>query len=77
MLLEKNVKILIFFTKLIFNLLIKYLALKVEDQLKLVSNEMKISNGSDARHIKIVITEAYDSFVAIQHIRADFAKGSR
>lgn len=43
----------------------------------MVSNELRVTNGSDVRHIKIIITEAYDSFVAIQHVRVDFAKGPR
>ncbi len=39
-----------------------------------LTNELKIQNGQGTRHLKIVIDDAYDSFVAIQHIRADFAK---
>lgn len=75
--LEKNVFLFYFnsLTTLNFNLVLK--ALKVEDQLKMLTNELKVTNGNDARHVKFVITEAYDSFVAIQHIRIDYAKGSR
>jgi hypothetical protein len=51
--------------------------MKIEDSIRFVTSELKVSNGSDARHIKFVITDAYDSFVAIQHIKVDFAKGSR
>ena len=39
-----------------------------------LTNELKIKNGEKTRHIKLVIDEAYDSFIAIQHVRADFAK---
>ena len=52
-------------------------SLKMEDNLKFVTSELKVTNGSDARHIKFVITDAFDSFIAIQHIKVDYAKGSR
>jgi len=39
-----------------------------------LTNELKITNGGGTRHIKIVIEEGYDSFVALQHVRVDFAK---
>jgi hypothetical protein len=40
--------------------------------------EFKLDKGPvEAHHLKLVITEAFDSFVGIQHIRAEFAKGSR
>ena len=51
--------------------------MKIEENIRFVTSELKVSNGSDARHLKFIITDAYDSFVAIQHIKVDYAKGSR
>ena len=51
-------------------------ALKNEEK-KLQSAELPIVRGVDARHIKIVIADAYDSFAAIQHIKLEYTKGSR
>ena len=47
------------------------------DNLKMETNEVKLTNGSDTRHLKISIDEAYDSFIAIQHINVEFTKRSR
>ena len=55
-------------------------ALKMEEKSiinSFLTNELKIKNGEKTRHIKLVIDEAYDSFIAIQHVRADFAKWIR
>ena len=41
------------------------------------SAELPIVRGVDARHIKFVIADAYDSFAAIQHIKLEYTKGSR
>lgn len=39
--------------------------------------DISLSRAVDAKHLKIIITEAYDSFTTIQHIRAEFSRGSR
>lgn len=74
---EKS-KIIVALNKfLMFYIMIYFEDLKMEDNLRFSTSELKIGNGSDARHIKFVITDAYDSFAAIQHIKVDYAKGSR
>ena len=59
------------------NYLKYFQVLKMEENLRFSTSELKIGNGSDARHVKFIITDAYDSFIAIQHIKVDYAKGSR
>lgn len=39
--------------------------------------EFELGKGTELRHLKFTITEAYDSFVAIQNIWATLGKGSR
>ena len=57
-------------------LILKNKALKNEEK-KMHSAEIPIVRGVDARHIKFVIADAYDSFAAIQHIKLEYTKGSR
>jgi hypothetical protein len=47
--------------------------LKNEDR-GLQSAEIPVVKGVDAKHIKFIISEAYDSFATIQHIKIEFAK---
>jgi hypothetical protein len=47
------------------------------DNLKMESNEVKVTNGNETRHLKISIDEAYDSFIAVQHMNVEFTKRSR
>jgi hypothetical protein len=47
--------------------------LKNEDR-GLQSAEIPIVKGVEAKHVKFIISEAYDSFAAIQHIKIEFAK---
>jgi hypothetical protein len=41
----------------------------------LQSAEIPIVKGVEARHIKFIISDAYDSFAAIQHVKVELAKG--
>ena len=48
--------------------------MKNEDQ-RLQNIEFKLGKGSvEASHLKFIVTDAYDSFIGIQHIRAEFAR---
>jgi hypothetical protein len=48
-----------------------------EDQ-KLQQIDFKLGKGAvEAHHLKFVITDSYDSFVGIQHIRAELARDNR
>jgi hypothetical protein len=39
--------------------------------------EIPLNKRFEARHVRFVVTESYDSFIAIQHIKMELAKGSR
>ncbi|CAF0728946.1 unnamed protein product [Brachionus calyciflorus] len=48
-----------------------------DENKKLQVGQYDLGKGVEARHLKFIISEAYDSFIAVQHIKCVFAKGSR
>lgn len=53
---------------ILFDLELKY------DDNKFSQVDFKLNKGFEAHHLKFIISEAYDSFIAIQHIRVDFSR---
>ena len=47
--------------------------LKNEER-KMQSNDLQAGRGTEAKHIKFIIADAFDSFCAIQHIRIETTK---